>query len=217
MSTGPVGSQRRPTRGVCERQSFCLNPILHSLQILSLFFGLVYLCLFYSHPFLTSHPPPVPSCNRSSLPPIPYASVCQVFDRIPLSLLLNISQNRRLLDSSRSTNFLFALFLLLAGDIQLNPGPPHCPTSSNSITSLKFALLNAHSASSITSAFDKPASIQDFISTYNLDILAVTETWLSPNTLPSTLNLSLLTNTIFFTLLGSLAGVVVLLSSFVPL
>jgi len=101
---------------------------------------------------------------------------------------LNISQNRRLLDSSRSTNFLFALFLLLSGDIQLNPGPRVSSTPIDRITSLKFALLNAHSASSITSAFDKPASIQDFISTYNLDILAVTETWLSPNTLPSTLN-----------------------------
>ena len=98
---------------------------------------------------------------------------------------MNISQNRKLLDSSRSTNFLFALFLLLSGDIQLNPGPP---TSTIPITSLNFALLNAQSASSITYSLDKPASIQDFISSYKIDILAVTETWLSPNSLPSTLN-----------------------------
>ena len=145
----------------------------------------VRLILFYCPPYLISHSRPLYSCPCSTLGP--YISVCQIFDRIILSLL-NISQNRRLLDSSHSTNYLFALFLLLSGDIQLNPGPQASTKPTNSINSLNFALLNAQSASSITSSLDKPASIQDFISSSKIDILAVTETWLSPNSLPSTLN-----------------------------
>src|SRR6267154_2173429 len=40
----------------------------------------------------------------------------------------------------------------------------------------------------ISPLLDKPAILQDFISDHAIDILAVTETWLTPATLPSTLN-----------------------------
>jgi Reverse transcriptase (RNA-dependent DNA polymerase)/Endonuclease/Exonuclease/phosphatase family len=74
------------------------------------------------------------------------------------------------------------LLLLLAGDINLNPGPTY--TSSD----LDFAHLNIRSASSISKSYNKPAILKEFISDQCIDVLALTETWLSADSLPSTLN-----------------------------
>ena len=71
--------------------------------------------------------------------------------------------------------------LLLAGDINPNPGPP-------STHQLNFTLCNARSASSITLDINKPALIQDFLLTNDTDLLALTETWLSPLTPQTVLN-----------------------------
>src|ERR1051325_12084116 len=43
-------------------------PILHSLHVLAVFFSLVFIVLFHSHPFRISHPPPTLSSNHSSVP-----------------------------------------------------------------------------------------------------------------------------------------------------
>src|SRR6267154_1266267 len=72
--------------------------------------------------------------------------------------------------------------LLLSGDIHSNPGPVSLSST------LTFSCLNSRSVSSISPLLDKPAFLQDFISDHAIDILAVTETWLTPATLPSTLN-----------------------------
>src|SRR6267154_733865 len=72
--------------------------------------------------------------------------------------------------------------LLLSGDIHSNPGPVSLSST------LTFSCLNYRSVSSISPLLDKPAFLQDFISDHSIDILAVTETWLTPATLPSTLN-----------------------------
>src|SRR5437899_8166131 len=53
---------------------------------------------------------------------------------------------------------------------------------------LNFSCLNIRSASSISTHLDKPAVLQEFLSDHSIDILALTETWLTPETLPSTLN-----------------------------
>ena len=55
-------------------------------------------------------------------------------------------------------------------------------------SSLNFSCLNIRSASSISTDLDKPAVLQEFLSDHSIDILALTETWLTPETLPSTLN-----------------------------
>src|SRR6476469_2269504 len=77
--------------------------------------------------------------------------------------------------------FLF-LLLVLGGDVERNPGPI-------SVTSnLNLAHLNIRSASSITDSCNKPLLLQEFISENSIDVLSLTETWLSPDTPPSVLN-----------------------------
>ena len=114
--------------------------------------------------------------------PLPPSSVVQALDRLPVHFLCTHPYSRQGFRSHRHSHFLLSILLLLAGDINLNPGPPY--TSS----SLNFAHLNIHSASSITDTINKPALLQEFISDYKLDILALTETWLPPDTLPATIN-----------------------------
>ena len=71
---------------------------------------------------------------------------------------------------------------LLSGDINLNPGSA---TLAHSIT---FSHLNIRSASSVTPDLNKPAVLQHFIIDSNIDIIALSETWLSPEPALSTLN-----------------------------
>jgi hypothetical protein len=74
-----------------------------------------------------------------------------------------------------------SFLLLLAGDINPNPGP-------SATKCLNFAHANVRSAASVTPDINKPAIIQDFVLTNNIDFLAMTETWLSPSSPQSTLN-----------------------------
>ena len=71
--------------------------------------------------------------------------------------------------------------LLLSGDVELNPGPIASPLK------LKFAQLNARSAVG-TTLVDTPSLIQAYIIDHNIDLLALSETWLRPDSLPSTIN-----------------------------
>ena len=71
------------------------------------------------------------------------------------------------------------MILLLSGDIHLNPGPP---------VQINFAHLNICSASSVTAQLNKPVALAEFISDHDIEILSLSETWLSSDALPSTLN-----------------------------
>lgn len=140
-----------------------------------------------------------PLCNESQChstsshalsPPSPPSSVCQCLDGLHSSLVCSVLSSRRNLTcctflsrcaSTRSSFILHAL-LLLCGDVELNPGPV------NSSTSIAFSCLNVRSASSVTDDLHKPCILQDFISDNSLEILSLTETWLSPDTPASTLN-----------------------------
>lgn len=156
-------------------------PLLHSLDVLSLTFLIIFLFIDISAPFCNSHPPT--DHKTSSTPPLPTipCSVCHALNNLPAHTLYSIIEKRNPLQPALySSNFVVSLLLLLSGDIQLNPGP----TS----TTLEFAHLNICSASSVTTSFDKPTLLQEFISDQNIDIIALSETWLAPNTLPSTLN-----------------------------
>jgi hypothetical protein len=83
---------------------------------------------------------------------------------------------KRKLTSPANINFFSLIFL--CGDVELNPGP----------STLQFAHLNICSASSITPSLNKPALLQDFMLTDNIDIFALSETWLPSDPLPSMLN-----------------------------
>ena len=63
--------------------------------------------------------------------------------------------------------YIFILFLLRSNDIQLNPGPLNSST-------LKSCSLNARSI------VNKRTELQAMVATKELDIIAITETWLNP-------------------------------------
>jgi len=84
--------------------------------------------------------------------------------------------------SPRHKKFLFLLLLILSGNVEVNPGP-------SSTINLSPYCLNVRSASVMTKEMDKPALIQDFIIDKQADMLVVTESWLTPDSPPSALNL----------------------------
>jgi len=83
--------------------------------------------------------------------------------------------------SLNHSSLLISLLLLLAGDIEVNPGP-------TSPQFLNTSHLNIRSATTITADLDKPAALQEFVTDNNLDILTLSESWLSIDTPPSILN-----------------------------
>ena len=202
-------SLHHSTHGV-GRTSLCsyhyYYPILHSLHVLSCLFFMLFICLtviiklqthvavYSSHTCSQSH---AFSLLPSSLyQPVPHASVCTSFDKLHYIFLCKLSSVSIGLNCfevsvysttlhcprpSRRKQFFFTLLLLLAGDISTNPGP----TSS---VSLNFCNLNIRSAASTTEELNKPAVLQDFILNNKIDILTLSETWLTPDSLPSTLN-----------------------------
>jgi exonuclease III len=161
-----------------------IHPFLHALDVLSLLFLTIFIFVDISLPLCTSHPPtdsPL-HCNRSySAIPSPPPSVCQCLDHVhPLLLHDILSKRAALLSPPNSLSFMTRILLLLAGDVHVNPGP--------SSSSVQFAHLNIHSAASVTADLDKPTLLCEFISDQDLEILALSETWLAPDSLPSVLN-----------------------------
>jgi len=152
--------------------------------VVLLYWSLNLLC-----PFFTQGPPEFNEENCT-----PCASICPNLNTIPIAFCLrefSVSQSnnsdqcsgvahRSKLSSCFKT---FFLLLLLSGDVELNPGPVMAPTTSP----LKFAQFNCRSVLG-SPLEDKPALIQNYIVENNIDILALSETWLKPNSLPATIN-----------------------------
>src|SRR6478735_10195673 len=147
------------------------------------FFSVLFLFAFLhlACPHWTSHPPPFPSfCSfRISIP----SSVCQALDSSNNLLICNILHcKRQPLSFYHHFRFRYvthlSFLLLLAGDVHTNPGP----------VTIQFAHLNTCSISSVTPTLDKPTVLQDFILDQGIELLALSETWLPPDTHPSTLN-----------------------------
>jgi Reverse transcriptase (RNA-dependent DNA polymerase)/Endonuclease-reverse transcriptase len=163
-------------------------PVLHAIHVLFLSVLSLGFLLSLSCPYLHSatHLPATKLLCTSLFPP---SSLHPSLDGSCAILLASHSfQPRSFMYSTRPSFFSrnrFALLvyfsLLLSGDIQLNPGP------SNPFT-ISFSTLNIRSASTITSDLDKPELLQNFILDKSIEILALTETWLSPDTPPSVLN-----------------------------
>ena len=81
-----------------------------------------------------------------------------------------------------SHRFLIMLLLILSGNVEPNPGP--VVISSN----IEFACLNIRSALAMSDILDKPYLLREFIIENSLDLLALTETWLQPDTPPCSIN-----------------------------
>ena len=86
---------------------------------------------------------------------------------VPLSFFITRPGYRM----SHTTNFFLTILILLSGDIQSNPGPV-----SNSF--LNICTLNIRS---LTNPLHYTA-IADLANTHNINVFALTETWISPKT-----------------------------------
>jgi hypothetical protein len=184
----------RPTRGsvIVSNYLSTYTPILHALNVWSILFFGIYLFFLVSHPLLQCSVPSEP-LQSSPYQPFPNFSVCQSLNRLPAALISKPTLFSHGIYSAhrKHTHFLFSLILLLSGDVSLNPGPVATSPSSyktETSCSLNLTLLNIRSAASITSELNKPAAIHELISDHSIDILALTETWLSSDTPSSVLN-----------------------------
>ena len=170
---------------------FISYPVLHSVHVLFLFFLIIYLALCYfplpssfSHIETTNSFASGPFCYQ----PLPFSSVSMCLDHIPIHFLIRRLSTSVFLYPNKPRSFLLFLILLLAGDIEINPGPVSPTNLISSIDSLNISHLNIRSATSVTPQLDKPTSLQEAISDLKLDILSLSETWLPLDTIPSVLN-----------------------------
>ena len=174
--------------GRCQPSSSCrhdwrscrptLYALLHSVQVITTFFLLLYTILL-SISLPTSFSPLTESALQfqciHAYQPIPYSSVCQCLDTVPLNFFTKSSSVLTNHSSFKQFSMVTRLLLILSGNISLNPGPA---TSTNLI----FSHINTRSCTTVTDTLDKPTVLQEFIFDQNLDALALTETWLSPDT-----------------------------------
>ena len=167
-----------------------LSPLFYSFSFILSF-------LFFLHLFLSSISLPSNFSKLSfdhqsfsflspQFQPITFSSVSKSLDSIPFAYFFHFSYLNRPSSTffisccRKPTSFIF-LLLLLAGDVEINPGP----TTSTSI-SLNLSHFNIRSASSITPILDKPALLHEFLIDRSIDVLTLSETWLTVDTLPST-------------------------------
>ena len=168
--------------------SFCLThrkrlfSFLHAAHVFSLVLIFVHLFLCLCCPLFTFGSTSPPDNHPCPYQPIPNSSVCSCLDSLPTAFLSQSNFANTGLCSRRHSKSFFSLLLLLAGDVSLNPGP-----SSSSF--LKASHLNIRSASTITDTLNKPELVQRYIIDDQVDVLVLTETWFSPDTPPSQLNL----------------------------
>jgi len=159
---------------------FAYNPIIavsfYILQSVPKLYFVYYSCVFF---FLSSffHPSPTPSsCNHShptysSL----YHTACQQHSqltRTPSATFLLFAPQRAFRFRIPSV----LAFLLLSGDIELNPGPVTFTVCTLNIRSILHPL---HSA-----------ALSGLIDCYNPDLFCLTETWIKPTTTSAELETS---------------------------
>jgi len=88
------------------------------------------------------------------------------FSTIPLPFFLTSQRTR----TSHTCHIFLSLLILLSGDIQSNPGPV------SHVSSLNMCSRN------IRSFPNRLHYTADLADTHNIDVFALTETWISPNT-----------------------------------
>jgi len=160
-------------------------PFLHSLNVLIVALLLLYVAFLVSSPHCHSHPPSDASQQCPHLPLIPPPSVCQSLDRLPFIFVFNPKSLtlQKLCTRYTTSSLLTLCLLLLAGDVEINPGP-----ISTVHPTLKLGTFNIRSASSITHSYNKPEILKHIIHDHKIDILCLTETWLHPDSPPAVIN-----------------------------
>ena len=105
--------------------------------------------------------------NRLPSPKIIHSSLLSSLDCCNIAFVALQAHCHQVTHCFRNVNPWWSIILILSGDISLNPGP--------SVRNIKACLLNARSLRNKTSAFNK------FVSSNDLDIIGVIETWLRPS------------------------------------
>ncbi len=109
---------------------------------------------------------------------------CDLSVRIDVSIptlnrlpCLTVCMSRRLLPipRTRPANFQVTLLLLLSGDVNLNPGPVIHGSAPTETHNIRVATTN------VQSIREKSAAVSDLVTSKQLDVLAITETWLTPD------------------------------------
>ena len=105
--------------------------------------------------------------NRLPSPKFIHSSLLSSLDCCNIALVALQAHCHQVTHCFRNVNPWWSIILILSGDISLNPGP--------SVRNIKACLLNAWSLCNKTSVFS------EFVSSNDLDIIGVTETWLRPS------------------------------------
>ena len=107
--------------------------------------------------------------NESGLPSpkLIHPSLLASLDSCNIAFVALQAHCRHVTHCFRNVNPWWSIILILSGDISFNPGP--------SVRNIKPCLLNARSLHNKTSAFS------EFVSSNDLDMIGVTETWLRPS------------------------------------
>lgn len=161
--------------------------IMHCADVASLCLLLLYLFLTLTCPFFNAA---APICDSTLGLIQPRSDVAQSLSSVPMAWFLSGEDGGFIArwapisyscfgQRKQKCYWLCCILLLLAGDIQLNPGPLKL--------GLNFAQFNSQSVNG-NSEFDKPLLIKQLILEKELDILALSETWLSPDSIPALVN-----------------------------
>ena len=102
--------------------------------------------------------------SRLPSPKIIHPSLLSSLDSCNIAFVALQAHHRHVTHCFRNVNPWWSIILILSGDISLNPGP--------SVRNIKACLLNTQSLRNKTSAFS------DFVSSNDLGMVGVTETWL---------------------------------------
>jgi hypothetical protein len=161
------------------------NAVFHLLDVLTTTLFILLIFFEITCPLCHSHPPLQAAHCRPLSASVPPSSVCGSLNHLPSIFIFNpnslVLQNLKIYRKKQS--FLIVCALLLAGDVEVNPGPVQ-----HTSPSINLATFNIRSASSITDLYNKPEILKHLIHDHNIDALCLTETWLHPDTLPATIN-----------------------------
>jgi hypothetical protein len=135
-----------------------------------------------SHPLVSSFYERLPAVTYLQSPPCIAADIYRTRTLLLWSRMTNSLPYRPRPTGSRRASFV-AVLLLLAGDIEFNPGPRSAvPTADQLTVSIKVGILNCCSAA------NKIALIHDLIADRQLDALFLSETWFTTDTPASILD-----------------------------
>ena len=164
------------------------STFLHAAQVYSFLFFSIYVLLQlspYLHSYQTMDVPLNPSENIK-YQPIPHSSVCQCLDSVPLLFFAKSPHASLALCARPRTSFLLSLVLLLAGDVELNPGPRAASPPPSHYFNIYCQ--NTRSVTVINDSINKPEMIQQYIQDNDIDFLFLTETWIYSDSPPSMAN-----------------------------